>query len=231
MLSAEVEDKNFFNSLDIVQDRGQSVVAQVGSTCYEGLESPILLAQDTSGGCGGMIWEAANVMIEYFIWKQKESEDFLTNKTVIELGSGTGLVGLTIAKIYSKVNKVILTDQLPMMNLMLENIKLNKLGHLVQAEILNWGEEIPNELSSNVDVILASDCVYLEIAFIPLIETLLALSTKDTLIYLAYKKRRKADKRFFQLAKKKFEFTEVMDDPKREEYNRQSLKLFVFKKK
>lgn len=97
--------------------------------------------------------------------------------------------------------------------------------------LFNRGEEIPNELSSNVDVILASDCVYLEIAFIPLIETLLALSTKDTLIYLAYKKRRKADKRFFQLAKKKFEFTEVMDDPKREEYNRQSLKLFVFKKK
>ena len=112
MLSAEVEDKSFFDSLDIVQDRGQSVVAQVGSTYYEGLESPILLAQDTSGGCGGMIWEAANVMIEYFIWKQKESEDFLTNKTVIELGSGTGLVGLIIAKIYSKVNKVILTDQL-----------------------------------------------------------------------------------------------------------------------
>lgn len=73
------------------------------------------------------------------------------------------------------------------------------------------GEEIPEESELlDVDIILASDCVYLEVAFIPLLETLLALAKKDTVIYLAYKKRRKADKRFFQLARKKFELIEVL---------------------
>ena len=35
------------------------------------------------------------------------------------------------------------------------------------------------------------------------------LTTKDTEILLCYKKRRKADKRFFAIAKKYFTFTDV----------------------
>lgn len=84
----------------------------------------------------------------------------------------------------------------------------------------------------DADVILASDCIYLEIAFIPLIETLFALTEKDTaVIYLANRKRRKGDKRFFQLARKKFVFEEVLDDPLREEYKKQSIQLFCVKRK
>lgn len=79
---------------------------------------------------------------------------------------------------------------------------------------------------------LASDCVYLEIAFIPLIETFFALSEKDSaVIYLTYCKRRKADKKFFQLARKKFIFEEVLEDPRREEYKKKSIQLFIIKRK
>ena len=59
------------------------------------------------------------------------------------------------------------------------------------------------------DVILLSDCVYLETAFMPLIETLSIMSNKDTVIWFAYCKRRKADKRFFTMVKKKFDLIEV----------------------
>jgi hypothetical protein len=33
------------------------------------------------------------------------------------------------------------------------------------------------------------------------------------------------------MAKKKFEFLEVMEDPKREEYTRQGMRLFIVKRK
>jgi hypothetical protein len=84
----------------------------------------------------------------------------------------------------------------------------------------------------NADIILASDCIYLEVAFIPLFETMLALTNKDTsVIYLTYRKRRNADKRFFQLARKKFILEDVMEDPKREEYTRKGFRLFCIKRK
>lgn len=121
-----------------------------------------------------------------------------------------------------------------MMNLMQENIKLNNLDQIVKADILNWGEKIENENSDllKADIVIASDCIYLEIAFIPLFETFLELTQNpNTIIYLMYRKRRSADKRFFQIAKKKFEFIDVMDDPKREIYTRQGFKLFIVKRK
>lgn len=134
---------------------------------------------------------------------------------------------------------------------MQDNIVLNKLEGSVRAEILNWyvsittykcqlllnfncfrGEEIKDPEVSNADVILASDCIYHESSFPILIDTFLSLTTnKNTIIYLAYRKRRNADKRFFQMAKKKFEFIDIMEDPKREEYSRQGMRLFIVKRK
>jgi predicted nicotinamide N-methyase len=95
------------------------------------------------------------------------------------------------------------------------------------------GEDIPIDSQLlNADIVLASDCVYLEMAFIPLLETFLALTTnKDTIIYLMYRKRRNADKRFFQMAKKRFEFMDVMDDPRKDVYTRQGFRLFCIKRK
>ncbi|KAG1085283.1 hypothetical protein G6F42_021460 [Rhizopus arrhizus] len=121
----------------------------------------------------------------------------------------------------------------PMMGLMQENIKLNHLEQSVTADILNWGEVIP-DISQvlNADVILASDCIYLEMAFIPLLETFFALTNKPTsIIYLTYRKRRNADKLFFQAAKKKFIFKDVTEDPKMKVYMRDKMHLFSVTRK
>jgi len=75
------------------------------------------------------------------------------------------------------------------------------------------------------DLILAADCVYLESAFPLLVSTLSDLTDNDTEVLFCYKKRRKADKRFFTMLKKKFVWTEVMDDPDRQIYSRDSISL------
>lgn len=58
---------------------------------------------------------------------------------------------------------------IPLMN---QNIELNNLQDKVVAEVLDWGEELPEFLEGQpVDLVLAADCVYLESAF-PLLEKL-----------------------------------------------------------
>lgn len=55
-----------------------------------------------------------------------------------------------------------------------------------------------------------ADAVFqLEITFPWLVETICMLTNEKTEILLCYKKRRKADKRFFVMLKKHFEFDNV----------------------
>ncbi|CAO0790811.1 unnamed protein product [Mucor circinelloides] len=223
-----------FGTFNYIVEREQEVKAHTGSIAFNGLSDPILLAQDMSGGCGGKIWKCANVMIDYFIWKNDQLNGTLfKDQKIVEIGSGTGLVGLAVAKLCPGIKQMVITDQLPMMGLMQENIKLNHLEQSVTADILNWGEVIP-DISQvlNADVILASDCIYLEMAFIPLLETFFALTNKPTsIIYLTYRKRRNADKLFFQAAKKKFIFKDVTEDPKMKVYMRDKMHLFSVTRK
>ncbi|KAH8553099.1 putative methyltransferase-domain-containing protein [Umbelopsis sp. PMI_123] len=189
-----------------------SKITRMSSFNYEGLPQPILVNEDTTGGCGGKTWEAADVTCNYIIWKYKSTNgQAFRGKSILELGSGTGLVGLVLGAMCSPADakEIVITDQLPMLSLMEANINSNELGKIVKAKVLDWGVELPQWLTEMPDIIIASDCVYLEIAFQPLIESLLLLSNENTEIYLCYKRRRKADKRFFTLAKKKFIITEV----------------------
>jgi len=62
------------------------------------------------------------------------------------------------------------------------------------------------------DIILAADCVYFEPAFPLLVKTLSDLSDTSTEILFCYKKRRKADKRFFGMLRKKFSWKEVSNN-------------------
>jgi len=107
------------------------------------------------------------------------------------------------------------------------NISLNKLQSNVTAAELDWAEPLP-ELQ-RPDLILAADCVYFEPAFPLLVSTLAALvpppPERAPEVLFCYKKRRKADKRFFALLKKHFTWSIVSDDPAQEKYSRQAITL------
>ncbi|KAI9269267.1 putative methyltransferase-domain-containing protein [Phascolomyces articulosus] len=226
-------DNDPFHRLNCVDSNPVPNYGTVSKITYDMLPGGVELAEDLRGGCGGRIWEAATVMIDYLLWKNKQVEYTLfKGRKVLELGAGTGLVGLALALGCSNLDNMVLTDQIPMMNLMQQNIQLNRVQDKVEAKILDWGEfeDVP-ETCRSPDVILASDCVYLEVAFKPLVDTLISLATKETDIYMSYRKRRNADKRFFAMARKHFTFTEVLDDPKRSIYTKDRLKLYLMKKK
>lgn len=107
-----------------------------------------------------------------------------------------------------------------------KNIKLNGLEEKVFARSLSWGDELPEFAKDGVDVILAADCVYLEKAFPLLEKTLIDLTTKDTLVLMSYKKRRKADMKFFRKIKKNFDVVEITDFNTYEIYSKQNVHLF-----
>ncbi|KAG2183440.1 hypothetical protein INT43_006446, partial [Umbelopsis isabellina] len=204
-----------FLELSLGMEIGNARASKIDRTSafqYNGLSQSIVIIEDTSGGCGGKTWEAADVSCNYLIWKhEQDNHSAFKNKRILELGSGTGLVGLVLGAICnpSGAKEIVITDQLPMLALMENNITANGLNGIVSAKILDWGTSLPTWMNEKPDIIIASDCVYLEVAFQPLIDTLFMLSNEKTEIYLCYKRRRKADKRFFVLARKKFTFTEA----------------------
>jgi protein N-lysine methyltransferase METTL21A len=120
-----------------------------------------------------------------------------------------------------------------MLDIMRRNIILNHVSPSVSVAELNWschvsspsfsvlclpaslvrGQPLPETSMPLPDLILAADCVYLEDAFAPLVQTLSDLSTEHTEILFCYQKRRKADKRFFALLKKQFSWTDASIPP------------------
>ncbi|CDO74096.1 hypothetical protein BN946_scf185043.g146 [Trametes cinnabarina] len=177
----------------------------------------IKLSVDASPGCGGIAWPAGEVLASYI-----SRTASLDGKTVLELGSGTGLVGLVAGKLGARV---CITDQAPLLDIMKRNVSLNGLESRVSVAELNWGEPIPDSIPEP-DLVLAADCVYFEPAFPLLVKTLVDLvHDLSTEVLFCYKKRRKADKRFFALLKKEFSWQEVADDPQREAYSRDAISL------
>jgi protein N-lysine methyltransferase METTL21A len=60
----------------------------------------IKLYSDASPGCGGIAWPAGQILASHLV---KGDPTNIAGKKVIELGSGTGLVGLVAAKLGAKV--------------------------------------------------------------------------------------------------------------------------------
>jgi hypothetical protein len=65
----------------------------------------VTLRVDAGPGCGGIAWPAGEVLCRYIV---RQGRDYWRGKRVLELGSGTGLVGLVAG--YLGVHTV-LTDQ------------------------------------------------------------------------------------------------------------------------
>ncbi|KAG9100431.1 hypothetical protein FS749_015374 [Ceratobasidium sp. UAMH 11750] len=230
---------------ELVPPQIPTVVNQTTELNFPPLEHPVKLVVDAGPGCGGVAWPAGEVPSEKKIACRTKS-----GRTGIRYSSGysmmatidqpsvvgTGLVGIVAGLLGAQ--EVVITDQEQLMGIMGANVKLNGLQDRVRASVLNWqvrfwGEELSSDLPDAVALVLAADCVYAEPAFPLLVSTLKDLDDKYGApeILFCYKKRRKADKRFFGLLKKYFTWAEVEDDPERDTYSREAITLLQLKRK
>ncbi|CAG8686000.1 3541_t:CDS:1 [Acaulospora colombiana] len=89
----------------IVPTQPPSVHRQIQTLSFGSISVKLLV--DAGPGCGGVAWPAGEVLSQYLVHRGPE---FMQGRRVLELGSGTGLVGLVAAQL--EASKVTITDQL-----------------------------------------------------------------------------------------------------------------------
>lgn len=179
------------------------------SADFRFVERRIRLAQDWRGvGVAAVVWDAAVVMCVYLELGRVD----LRNRTAIELGAGTGLVGIVAALLGADVT---ITDRSTALPILESNVKENVPQHLhgaVRVSELTWGEGLARYPAGSYDLILGADIVYLEETFSALLHTLEHLSSENTEVLLACRIRYERDERFLSMLGNRFSVQEVYYD-------------------
>uniref|UniRef100_A0A8C6V396 EEF1A lysine methyltransferase 3 n=1 Tax=Neogobius melanostomus TaxID=47308 RepID=A0A8C6V396_9GOBI len=126
-------------------------------------------------GVAAPVWEAAIHLSNYLAERSAE----LKGKRVIELGSGTGLLGIFAARLGAVVT---LTD-LP--------VALPPISANVGANTPSGGwPSLPPHFPSDWDLVLGADIIYIPETFPLLIETLVHLCRSGTVVFFCSKMRK-----------------------------------------
>ncbi|XP_077097993.1 EEF1A lysine methyltransferase 3-like [Siphateles boraxobius] len=136
-------------------------------------------------GVSASVWDSALHLCQFF---EKECLD-LSGKRIIELGAGTGLVGIVAARLGGHVT---ITD-LPLALAQMEsNVECN--GPLWPSAApavlpLSWGRD-HDSFSSDWEFVLGADIVYMPETFPLLLDTLVHLCKDGAVVFLASPMRR-----------------------------------------
>ena len=170
---------------------------------------PLAILRDARDGCGGHLWQAALDLCKHLDTHPAWARRDFSSLRVLELGAGTALAGMYAARRGAKL--VVCTDLDAMVPVMERNIALNfgsdtsstgRRSNIVTASFF-WGTDVSHLMKLTggepFDLILASDCVYLQAGFAPLLSSLRTLAVPDhTTIWLSYQHRRKRENHFFR---------------------------------
>lgn len=202
------------------------------------IESTVVIRQLTSQGLSFQLWPAASTFVrlldEYrrdpsnsplagtLSSLKSDGPDSSSPLNILELGSGTGIVGISAA--VTLAANVTVTD-LPHV---LENLNFNadanaqvvaRFGGEVHVAPLRWGESDDVALlGRNVDMVIASDVVYHDHLYEPLLETLRLMMTamqsdgKRLIFLMAHLRRWKKESVFFKKARKLFDVDVIHSD-------------------
>ncbi|CAN6478070.1 unnamed protein product [Victoria cruziana] len=191
------------------------------------IQSSILIRQLPSEGLSFQLWPAATALVSLMdqdhlpipsVEKIKGIRNGGRPIRALELGSGTGLVGIAAAALLGV--QVVLTDLPHVLPNLLFNAQANEgavrasgRGGSVSVDCLRWGNADDCVKHSGLDLILASDVVYHSHLFDPLLKTLLLLLAQETVLVMAHLRRWKKDAVFFKKAKKWFDVEMVHMHP------------------
>lgn len=153
---------------------------------------PLEIAQDPSGelaaGIGATVWDAGLVLAKYL--EQSNCRNQMHGKIWLELGSGTGIIGLVAAQLGARV---VLSDRSNALALLRHNLAVHK-GRFVDPPVIvaiDWIEvskavedgrepEVISNLRTlglwPLDGLLIGDCTWLEDILEPLLATVLCLT-------------------------------------------------------
>ncbi|ORX81589.1 S-adenosyl-L-methionine-dependent methyltransferase [Anaeromyces robustus] len=199
----------------------------------QNLDNEININQNT----GNLVWDGAYILSKY-LYRLR-----LKNKKCIELGCGTGLVGITA---WTYGADITLTDIEEVIPLVKENVSVNVDKVLsdktsdnnlelskdnIRIKTLNWGSENCKDLDK-YDIVFGSEILYYSKSHKALIETLQQICNENTLCVFIYKTRNLGEEHFFELAKNEGFTIEFIDNKKLvSEFQESEYHLFYMKKK
>eukprot|EP00439_Symbiodinium_sp_Y106_P071926 s1421_g13.t1 len=104
---------------------------------------------------GNLLWDGALALCRFFA---SEWSPAVAGKSALELGAGTGVVGLTLGHLGAA--PVCITDsEKELLPLMEQNIQANSLGSCTMARRLDWGDET-SYMREKPDLLVAADVLY-----------------------------------------------------------------------
>lgn len=157
---------------------------------FEVGEHKIRIDQESKLGLGGTVWEAA-LVLSRFLHSQPALLAGATS--VLELGSGTGLCGLAVAKFFP--GTVTVTDLPLYQGLLHHNTELNGTPANLIITDLDW--RAPKRLG-DFDLILGTDIVYDEVLHAPLLDAIEANMSEHTTVLLCNERRTALDLKFYR---------------------------------
>lgn len=214
-------------------------------------DARLIIEQDKTLGKGGLVWDAAFILGDHVI-AQRAQEDgspqprLRHQSGVVELGCGTGLCGMMVAKAIPNLH-VFLTDLPDLMPLLTRNVHRNFENILpasvpceaeplppltcshrktsqspVAAQVLDWADvQADASNAMTYDVILGADVVASLYDPVALAKTIHALAHGDTVVYLTFKERLSSIHRQFESAVDDlFDQWEIYDPPPHTRRNR-----------
>lgn len=149
----------------------------------EGNVLSVSIEQDPSKGQrhhANALWDSAIVLSD---WLACERRIVIEGKTFLEVGAGTGLVSIVLAKLSAR--RVVATDMEEGMSSLRSNLDSNGCSN-VESSVLRWGSPIEHQ---DVDFVVLADCVFAEYDLSGLLCTLQSLCGKATTIIIGYKAR------------------------------------------
>lgn len=172
------------------------------------------IVQKKQLGIAFQLWPAATLLIDFLVQNPELLQNGTKQLNILELGAGLGVTGMFLAKCscfigFEEIGKVLLTDigdAVPTIN---ENIIRNGLDGTEACE-LDWNKpesvaaacsKFP-QFAEYPPIVIASDVVYWECLFLPLVVVLSELCRKGCIVYMSHVRRWKKDQKFFQLCRK-----------------------------
>ncbi|NXQ85092.1 MT21A methyltransferase, partial [Nyctibius grandis] len=174
-------------------------------------------------GVAAVVWDAAVVLCAYL----ETGGIDLRDRSVIELGAGTGLLGIVATllgkdffvflfkAIYNCSARVTITDRAAALEFLESNVQANLPSELRPRSVvkeLTWGKDLGNFPPGAFDFILGADIVYLEETFAELLQTLEHLCSEQTVILLSCRIRYERDHKFLKMLRGRFSVYEVHYD-------------------
>eukprot|EP00397_Hematodinium_sp_SG-2012_P060552 GEMP01079019.1.p1 GENE.GEMP01079019.1~~GEMP01079019.1.p1 ORF type:complete len:249 (+),score=67.36 GEMP01079019.1:97-843(+) len=152
--------------------------------------------RNTQEHTGGIIWETSYILASYLM------EQLTDQPSVLELGAGCGLLGITLAAA-KKARSVVVTDQPIALDNLKRNVERNPHKGL-SAAALSWGQkELP--VDETYDVICGTDVVFNKALVEPLLETIWRVFHATSVAYLLIQDREpQAMRRLEKRAKRYF---------------------------